>query len=287
MKIDAILTEHIKKAFAPLNSQAAAHGFAGPASLSTALDRANPSGAIHILPAVKTAPIAKMFTTAAVDMWLRAVHSFLISASLTNVSPIWASVTGYYSSHYAVRSIAHLLGYFQMFKKAKIVRLELQNGRFVCSITAKTRPEREHKFYWKIVKASPLFAADPFFTDNLGDESDSSHRDHANYADHLPAFPQFRPLDENDVRNRIERISDIEVRAPIIPNAKVYPAIESVQIIAYHRVVSYLIRFRELVDAVIGTQNNFWNVHRDPSWARAFMDFQVTEEPTLRSAFTL
>ena len=34
-------------------------------------------------------------------MWLRAVHSF-ISASLTGISDIWASVAGYYSSHYWV-----------------------------------------------------------------------------------------------------------------------------------------------------------------------------------------
>ena len=44
------------------------------------------------------------FAMAAVKMWLRAVHSFLISVSLTKASPIWSSVAGYYSSHYSIRA---------------------------------------------------------------------------------------------------------------------------------------------------------------------------------------
>jgi len=217
-------------------------------------------------------------------MWLRSVHSFLISASLTNASPIWASATGYYSSHYTVRSIAHLLGFFQLFTWGKIVRLELKSGQFVCSFNAKTVRDREHSFYWRIVKSNPLFAADPFFTQNApGDVSDVTHRDRANYADHLSQFPVFRPLDADAVKSRIDRISEIEFDAPPIPQVSRYPDVESVQIIAYHR----LVRFRELVDAIIGTENRFWKVHRDPPWARDFMDFQLTEEPTLRSEYTL
>ena len=214
-------------------------------------------------------------------MWMRAVHSFLISASLTDVSPIWASVTGYYSSHYTVRSIAHLLGFFQMFKRHKIVRLELQGGHFVCSFNPKTERDHEHFFYWKVVKANPLFAGDPFFTQNKGDDSDVAHRNRANYADHLPQFPVFRPLDAGAVKGCIERISEIEFEVP--PQVARYPDVQSVQIIAYHR----LVRFRDLVDTIIGTGNRFWKVHRNPPWARDFMDFQLTEEPILRSEYTL
>jgi hypothetical protein len=284
MKIDAALQTHVREAFAPLNNEPAVGAFPPPGSLLTTLDKANPSGTTGVVPIAKTPLIAKMFTTAAVDMWMRSVHSFLISASLTNVSPIWASATGYYSSHFAVRSIAHLLGFFQLFSRKRIIRLEYQNGRFVCSFDSKTTRDREHRFYWKIVKTSPLFAGDPFFTQNVsGDESDVAHRDRANYADHLSAFPMFRPLDAATVKNRIEKISDIEIFAPPIPRVSLYPDIESVQVIAYHR----LIRFRELVDTIVGTENRFWRVYRDPTWARDFMDFQVTEVATLRSEFTL
>jgi hypothetical protein len=283
MKINAALKAHVIRAFAPLNNEAAVHAFPAPASLSRELNNANPSASTGLVSSTKTLRIAKMFTTAAVDMWMRAVHSFLISASLTDVSPIWASATGYYSSHYTVRSIAHLLGFFQLFKRHKIVRLELQGGHFVCSFNPKTERDHEHFFYWKVVKADPLFAGDQFFTLNAGDGSDVAHRNHANYADHLSQFPVFRPLDARAVKNRIERISEIEFEAPPIPQVALHLDVQSAQIIAYHR----LVRFRDLVDAIIGTGNRFWKVHRDPAWARDFMDFQLTEESTLRSEFTL
>ncbi|MFY9909571.1 MAG: hypothetical protein WCF22_24730 [Candidatus Sulfotelmatobacter sp.] len=284
MKIEMPLQAHVAEAFAPLNQDAAAHAFPAPGSLSAALDKASPPGLVGDVAPGKTPVIARMFTTAAVDVWMRGVHSFLISASLTNVSPIWASASGYYSSHYSVRAIAHLLGFFQLFTKKKIVRLEFQSGRFVCSFGAKTTHDREHRFYWKVVKASPLFAGDPFFTVNPAmDESDVGHRDRANYADHLSGFPMFRPLNAADVRARIERISEIEFQAPPIPRVSLYPDLESVQIVAYHR----LVRFRNLVDTVVGTENRFWKVQRNPPWARDFMDFQLTEEATLSSEFTV
>ena len=138
MKIEMPLQAHVAEAFAPLNQDAAAHAFPAPGSLSAALDKASPPGLVGDVAPGKTPVIARMFTTAAVDVWMRGVHSFLISASLTNVSPIWASASGYYSSHYSVRAIAHLLGFFQLFTKKKIVRLEFQSGRFVCSFGAKT-----------------------------------------------------------------------------------------------------------------------------------------------------
>ena len=53
-----------------------------------------------------------LFATAAVEMWLRAVHSFLISSSLEKASPIWSSISGYYASHYVMRAFAHLHGHF-------------------------------------------------------------------------------------------------------------------------------------------------------------------------------
>lgn len=261
------------------------NAFPQPASLSSILTAAIPVGSTSLFTANVTPSTAKMFTTASVNMWMRAVHSFLISASLTDVSPIWASVTGYYSSHYAVRGIAHLLGFFQLFKARRVVRLQWQGGRYVCSFTPKKTQDREHKLYWQVVKTDKHFASDPFFCSyNPGiDDSDVRHRDWANYADHLPQLPVFRPLNAEALKNRIDRISEIEFASPPIPRLTRYPDIASVQTIAYHR----LVRFRELVDTVLGNGNRFWSVHRDPTWAREFMDFQLIDTTPFRSQFIL
>jgi hypothetical protein len=283
MIIDLVLRTHIRTGFALLNN-AAANTFPGPNALSQALSRTLPAGSKGLASRATTQDVARMFTTAAVNIWMRAVHSFLVSASLTNVSPIWASVAGYYSSHYSVRALAHLLGFFQLFDRKRIVRLELYGGRYVCHFEPKNAGDREHRVYWKIVKGDRHFLADPFFTENKSsdEESDVAHRDRANYADHLPQFPVFRPLDAAALEYRVNRISELEFASPPIPRASRYPDLESVQIIAYHRIV----RFRDMVDAVID-DNRFWNVHRSPSWAINFIDFQLTEEQTLRSQFTV
>jgi hypothetical protein len=285
MKIDPALHVHVTSAFTPLNNEVAVNTFPPPASLSQALSLALPTGSTGTATRNASPEVVKMFTTAAVNMWMRAVHSFLVSASLTKVSPVWASVAGYYSSHYSVRALAHLLGFFQLFTRKRVVHLRLQGTRYICSFDPKTAGDREHRVYWKIVKKDPHFLSDPFFTDNNSavDQSDVAHRDRANYADHLPHFPIFQPLDAVALRARIDRISDIEFGSPPVPRVSRYPDIEAVQIIAYHR----LVRFRDLIDTVIGTGNRFWDVHRDPTWARKFMDFQLTEQETLRSQFTL
>jgi len=285
MQIDPALKARVEQAFAPLNDQAAAHAFPPPTSLSQRLNASLPAGSTGVAIANVTPATATMFTTAAVNAWLRAVHSFLISASLTTVSPVWTSVAGYYSSHYAVRALAHLLGFFQLFARRRIVRLELQAGRYVCSFNPKKGGDREHRIYWDVEKGDKHFVTDPFFAEYNPsiDESDVAHRDRVNYADHISEFPVFRPLDAVSLRNRVNRISEIEITLPPIPRVSRCPDVESVQIIAYHR----LIRFRDLVDTVIGNGNRFWNVYRNPAWAREFMDFQLTEEATLRSEFTL
>lgn len=279
-KIDANFRNQIEVAFAPLNTAAAANAFPPTASLADLLSRihsAGPGAPSHHRDVMQA---ARMFTTASVNMWLRAVHSFLISASLTNVSPTWASVAGYYSSHYSIRAFAHLLGFFQSFNIKRIVRIELRSdGSYVCKFDRKRAGDREHTIYWKVVKRDPHFAADPFFTDNAsGEVSDASHRERANYADHLPQFPTFRPLNGADLKERIDRISDIEVSVAPIPSLSRYPDLESVQIVAYHR----LVRFRSLLDAVV-VENRFWQVHREPAWARGFLDYQLADDAELRS----
>lgn len=215
------------------------------------------------------------FASAAVEMWLRGVHSFLISSSLTTVSPIWASVSGYYSSHYCVRGLAHLCGNFHLHRKKRIISINIDGGKHYCNIDTKQGGDREHKYYWRIVKEHPQFKDDPFFTinDEEKDVSDSGHRNIANYSDHLNGFPNFRPLDEESLRKRISHLSKIHLSSVPIPRKESYPDIECVQLIAYHR----LIIFRNLLDSILGGTNSFWRVHRNPSWCAAYIDFQVTK----------
>ena len=284
MQIDPAFRTHVETTFSPLNRQAAAHSFPQVAALSTELAALVPAKSTDHASVNVQPELSAMFATASVDMWMRAVHSFLVSASLTNVSDIWASVTGYYSSHYSVRAFAHLLGYFQLYTGKRIVHLQLLTGRHVCTFDPKTKWDREHLFYWRIVKQNPLFVSDPLFTNNnKGGKvpSDVEHRERANYADHLPNFPTFRPLDAAALKNRVQRISEIQFSTPPIPRVEGYPDVESVQVVAYHR----LVRFRDLVNNILGDSNRFWKTHRNPSWANDFMDYQLTEQATLRSQY--
>ncbi len=279
MKIDASLRDRVQADFDLLNIIAAANAFPGPNSLSDSLDIAVPPGPKKAIGTKNIGPeISQMFTTAAVDMWLRAVHSFLISGSLTAVSPLWASVTGYYSSHYSMRAFAHLLGFFRQFTHKRMLRSEFVAGRHICSF--KHAGGREHELYWKTVKEDPHFSSDPFFPPS---NVDVEHRDWANYVDHLSEFRPFRPLDKDALKGRIERISEIPFALPPVPDVRKYPDVDAVQIVAYHRIV----RFRGLVDALLVGRNRFWEVYRNPSWAMEFMDFQLTAGRTLHSEFTL
>lgn len=224
-----------------------------------------------------------LFATAAVEMWLRAIHSFLISASLTQASPIWSSVAGYYSSHYSIRAFAHLFGVFHLHKMKRLVRVERQGRGLVLRIDRKHGYDREHKFYWKYLSAHPELSSDPFFYPNREDvpESDGSHRNKANYADHVDAFPVFRPLDAEQLEARIRRIAGIEFSDVPVPSADRFPDIETVQILAYHRVV----KFRRLVDETVGPRHRFWKVQRTPSWCPPNMNFGLVE-PVYAALYT-
>ena len=283
MNIDLSLQAYVVRLFRPLNRQRATGGFPITGALSSALNASatvipKPRAAYQV---ILQPDVATMFLMAGVDSWMRAVHSFLVSAALTDVSPIWASVAGYYSSHYSVRAIAHVLGFFQLFSAKQIFQLELNGNQFLGTFNPKNGSDREHKFYWKVVKDNSLFVTDPFFTynDSKRDPSDAGHRGRANYADFLQDFPTFQPLDRQEVVRRIQKISNIECSAPPIPSAANYPDVESVQIVAYHR----LVRFRDILDKILGTGNTgnrFWNVHRDPPWARDFIDYQLVDART-------
>jgi hypothetical protein len=174
-----------------------------------------------------------------------------------------------------------LLGYFQLFQKKQIVQLEINHGKFLCSFDPKQRSEREHRFYWQKVKQHPYFNTDPLFTTNdSGQEvSDVRHRNLANYADHVFQPFNFRAVDLETLKRRVDFISQITFDAPPIPSLDRFPDIRSVQVVAYHR----LVKFRLFLDSILGEGNRFWKVHRNPSWAREIMHFRLTEQGGLVS----
>jgi hypothetical protein len=246
--------------------------FPAAMSLSRALEGvASPDAA----PVPVGAAVAKLFATASVDMWLRAVHSFLISISLTDSSPIWSSVAGYYSSHYAIRALSHILGTYVWFSRKRIVRLQSDGPDFLCSFVKKNAGDREHKTYWKIVKDKTPFNANPIFAyNNPEPPSDVSHRDRANYADHLHAqYLKFEPIDKDETQLRIRQISKAALTAPPIPERDNFPDLDSVHIVAYHRIV----RYRQTLDETLDESYKFWWENRTPSFADGFMDFQLVE----------
>lgn len=264
----------IELMFRGLNTVGAANNFPELGTLSTELNNIVDISLGDYNLAVQQSTVKK-FATAAVEMWHRSIHSFLISASLTKSSPVWSSVAGYYSSHYSVRAFAHLLGHFQLFKKKRLIQLRINGNNYFCEVTKKGGGDREHKIFWQIVKDYALFASDPFFTRNEegSSQSDVGHRNRANYYDHIGRYPLFQPLDEAYLKGRIQSISNIEFSDAPIPNIDYYPDLESVQIMAYHR----LVRFRMFLDAILGSTNLFWNVNRKPNWCPVYFNFQVIQ----------
>ena len=263
--------------FAPLDAASAAHSFPQLGHLAATLLDDFPNR--DQLQVTIDRQKSKYFATASVEAWHRAIHSFLISCSLTTASPLWSSVSGYYASHYAMRAIAHLLGYFLLYDRKLVIRMTLDGGGHHCNAIKNDAGSGEHKFYWKVVKKIPFFSADPLFTLNPEntDVSDSAHRNRANYADHVSRFPQFAPLNNVSLTNRVERISSIEMQVPPIPNRRSYPDLDSVQIVAYQRII----RYRRIVDEILGGKNRFWNVQRSPAFANAYCDYQITESGNL------
>lgn len=260
------LTKKIQRIFNLLKTDPGTLPTAGAMKIAL-IQLAPPKGTLDI---VARTPVIKLYVTASVEMWHRAIHSYLISSALTNVSPLWASVAGYYSSHYTIRAIAHLIGVYQLWKNQYTVTLEPSGSGFVCHFSQKKT--REHSFYWKLVKDHDNFINDDLFTDNPenSDVSDSAHRNFATYVDHINNFKLFNPLNYSELKDRIDYISKINLTSYPIPNKNKYPDLESVQIVAYHRLVYY----RELIDQQISSDNNFWNVHRNPSWCRGIINFQ-------------
>jgi len=156
---------------------------------------------------------SKYFASAAVDMWHRAVHSLLISAALTRESTLWSSVSGYYTTHYTFRALAHLMGYYQLFQLRWMVSLRMEGGHLIGAF--RKGREREHDWYRNVVSKLPCLNSDPFFT-SLKPSSmiDVSHRDRANYVDHLGLPPNLQDINREAIRIRMQQLARIEVLTP-------------------------------------------------------------------------
>jgi len=104
------LDQRIEILFAPLRNKAAS--FPSPAELTTELISvaASTSSSVTV-----SRSVSALFASAAVEMWLRAVHSFFDLRVIESIQRPLGSVAGYYTSHYVMRAFAHLLGWFQLF----------------------------------------------------------------------------------------------------------------------------------------------------------------------------
>lgn len=216
---------------------------------------------------------SSMLASAGVEMWHRAIHSFLWSLALTENSPLWASVSGYYASHFVMRAFSHSMGIFKSFTHRKVIQVLMDGGHFVCSLLE--YKDGEHAFYWKAVKGHPKLLSNPLFRENSerNPKSDSSHRTFANYTDHVNSFLTMKFPALNDVAESVEKISRIRLHSVTEPSRDDYPDLQNVQILAFQRIIA----FHDFLDERV-PKNRFWRAHRKPSWCKDVMVFQVEDQ---------
>ena len=164
---------------------------------------------------------------------------------------------------------------FHLHRNKRIIQLVRQGNGWVFELVNKKREDREHSLYWRFLAEHSELSGDPFFYANSDDapQSDGAHRNRANYADHLNAFPVFKPLNEEDMAQRIKKIAEIRLSSVIRPDVAKFPDIGTVQVLAYHRIV----KFRKLLDEVVGTNNRFWRIQRAPPWKPKDLTFEIIE----------
>lgn len=217
-----------------------------------------------------------LLASAGVEMWHRAIHSFLWSVALTKSSPLWASVSGYYASHFVMRAFSHSMGIFKSFRQREVIQISLKNGQFICSpLTWSKNSQGEHAFYWKAVKGHPKFVGNDLFRENSerDPKSDAAHRTFANYTDHLCSFPPMEFPKIEEVADSVERISRIRLHSVTHPSREDYPDLRNVQILAFQRILA----FHDFLDDKV-PRSRFWRMHRRPNWCKDVMLFQVEDQ---------
>ena len=271
MPIDySIADQVVELSFQKLNKPSAKMDFPKPGTLSDqfSLLIKNSATTPHTLPHQQS----QMLASASVEMWHRAIHSFLWSLALTKSSNLWASVSGYYASHYVMRAFAYSMGIYKSFLLRKAIQIIVTRGQFVCSTL--DLKGGEHAFYWKAIKGHPKLLANPLFHENneRDKDSDSAHRTFANYTDHLDSFSQLESPSMKDVTAAVEKISRIRKYSVTEPSREDYPDLQNVQILAFQRIIA----FNDFLDEKIST-NRFWKAHRRPGWCRDMMVYQVMD----------
>jgi hypothetical protein len=269
MSIDYSSVDHVMRlAFAKLDGSGGGPDFPAPGSLSAYIN-----GRLTVGPDCTIAHShVGMVASASVEMWHRAIHSFLWSVALTKSTPLWASISGYYASHFVMRAFAYSMGVFKSFVKRTAVQVTVDHGHFMCSPFSAA--DGEHAFYWKIVRRHPDLIANSLFKDNSerDPKSDSSHRTFANYTDHVGKFVPLGIPSSVAIASDVERISRIRLHSVESPARDDYPDIHNVQILAFQRIVA----FQDFLDGKV-PDNKFWRRHRRPIWCRDLMRYQVDE----------
>jgi hypothetical protein len=216
---------------------------------------------------------AALMASASVEMWHRAIHSFVWSVAMTESSHLWASVSGYYASHFIMRAFAHSLGIYKSFALRKEIQIVFSGGQFSCALS--TPNLGEHEYYWKVVKDYPKFAGNPLFRTNYqhDETSDATHRTYANYIDHLDGFAAVSLPAPEEIALSIEKISRIRLYSVTEASRDDYPDLQNVQILAFQRIVA----FQDFLDSEI-PKNRFWKAHRRPQWCRVSMIYQLDDQ---------
>ncbi len=215
-----------------------------------------------------------LFASASIEMWHRSVHSFLWSVALTDSSPIWASITGYYASHFVMRAFAHAFGFFNSFTRKKALQIVISHGCFVCSVLPE-RDKGEHSFYWRVVKYHPEFQSNPLFSKTIYEgnrTSDCFQRNFVNYTDHMDNFVSYACPKGEQIATAIDKIAHYHRFLVTTPCDGSSPHLPSIQILAYQRIVT----FREYLDSHVFS-NRFWKTHRSPTWCRDLITFQLDD----------
>jgi hypothetical protein len=213
----------------------------------------------------------RLLAAAGVEMWHRAIHSFLCSVALSEMSPLWSSVVGYYASHYVMRAFAHSMGIFKSFSAKQDIQVEFAGNHFSVRFE-KANNRGEHNFYWYVVKGHPKFIGDPLFRYNSerAAYAESQHRSFANYADCIDSFATLRPRSIVEISMDVEKISGIRLGSVGRPEVDKYPDLLTLQVLAFHRIVA----FQTFIDDRI-ENNPFWRTHRSQFGARISCHFKL------------
>ncbi len=210
----------------------------------------------------------RLFMTASIDMWHRAINCFLISVAAKDNNDPWAGVSGYYSSHYVMRAFNYL--FCELNSNIGVYELKQSKSGYYLHRKNKKR-KQEHLYCWNVVFAK--FKNPLFYACTQVDKNDQGHRNFASYMDHLNPLESVLNVDNHELSLRIGRISHI---TPTPPDKNFYPQLDNVQSMAFNRIIFY----KNWMDQNIGPTTNYWSIHRDPKWCRGVMEYDANW-PTL------